>query len=161
MENGLIQNEDQTIDHKKREVEIASAIAKGEIDTPDDIADRFGLEWTEAVLLLANPSFLNVVTLLQEADDRIIKMKESRGHLLSVNKLVDTIKNGDLKDAMQAIRDLAKISGKIKEPGVNVNFNLEGMLSEIQGRPKVTLDDEDVTDLFPDEKGTYEKRRVL
>jgi hypothetical protein len=153
-------NNEESIERMRLEIDIAKAIHSRQASTADEIVELFDIEFMDAVRLLNNPDFLEIVMLLDQASYNIAKAKYARGHLLSVNKLIDTIENGELKDAMQAIRDLAKISGKVKE-GVELNVHLERMLDEAHEKKvgsSSTYEQEDVTDLFPDERGAYGKR---
>lgn len=154
MEDSLQKYEDYTaIDRKRLEVEIASALSDNQVSTANEIADKFGLDVLDAIGLLNSDDFLETVTLFTNAKLTLL------WHGEAINKLRDIIRTGNDKDKISAINTLGKIKGALKN-GVEVNLNLEKLLDEAHEKPvtKVTLEDEDITDLFPDEKGTYSKR---
>jgi hypothetical protein len=110
----------------------------------------------DAIRLLNDHDFLDTVTLFTTAKLNLM------WHGGVINELEEMLKSKDSGDRKFAIDRIAKIKGAVKN-GVELSVHLEGLLDEMQekrvGPPssKVTLD-EDVTDLFPDEKGAYGKR---
>lgn len=156
MEDSLQKYEEYTpLERKRVEIEIASAVSDNEVSTANDIADRFGLDVMDAIRLLSSDDFLETVTLFTNAKLTLL------WHGEAINKLRDIIRTGDNKEKISAINTLGKIKGALKS-GVELNLNLERLLDEAHEKPvsKVTLDDVDgdITDLFPDEKGTYSKK---
>lgn len=142
------------LERKRLEIEIASAVSDNQVSTANDIADRFGLDVIDAIRLLGSDDFLETVTLFTNAKLTLL------WHGEAINKLRDILRTGDNKEKLTAINTLGKIKGALKS-GVELNLNLERLLDEAHEKPvtKVTLDsDDDVTDLFPDEKGTYSKK---
>lgn len=156
MEDSLQKYEEYSaLDRKRVEIEIASAVSDNEVSTANDIADRFGLDVMDAIRLLSSDEFLETVTLFTNAKLTLL------WHGEAINKLRDIIRTGDNKEKISAINTLGKIRGALKS-GIELNLNLERLLDEAHEKPvtKVTLEtDEDVTDLFPDEKGTYGRRK--
>lgn len=155
MEESL-QNYDNyaALERKRQEIEIASAVSDNEVSTANDIADRFGLDVMDAIRLLSSDDFLETVTLFTNAKLTLL------WHGEAINRLRDIIRTGDNKERISAINTLGKIKGALKS-GVELNVNLERLLDEAHEKKvnKVTLDEDgDITDLFPDEKGTYGKR---
>jgi len=142
------------LERKRLEVEIASAVSDNQVSTANDIADQFGIDVMDAIRLLGSDEFLETVTLFTNAKLTLL------WHGEAINKLRDILRTGDNKEKLSAINTLGKIKGALKS-GVELNLNLERLLDEAHDKPvtKVTLDeDDDVTDLFPDEKGTYGRK---
>lgn len=142
------------LERKRLEVEIASAVSDNQVSTANEIADQFGLDVMEAIRLLSSDEFLETVTLFTNAKLTLL------WHGEAINKLRDILRTGDNKEKIAAINTLGKIKGALKS-GVELNLNLERLLDEAHEKQitKVTLDsDDDVTDLFPDEKGTYGRK---
>jgi len=142
------------LERKRLEVEIASAVSDNQVSTANDIADQFGIDVMDAIRLLGSDEFLETVTLFTNAKLTLL------WHGEAINKLRDILRTGDNKEKLSAINTLGKIKGALKS-GVELNLNLERLLDEAHDKPvtKVTLDeDDDVTDLFPHEKGTYGRK---
>jgi hypothetical protein len=156
MEDFPLQKHDSydALERKRVEIEIASAVSDNQVSTANDIADKFGLDVMDAIRLLSSDEFLETVTLFTNAKLTLL------WHGEAINKLRDILRTGDNKEKIAAINTLGKIKGALKS-GVELNLNLERLLDEAHEKQvtKVTLEsDDDVTDLFPDEKGTYGKK---
>lgn len=146
---------------KQEMLRIANAITEGNFDgiqvqTPNDIALVFNIPVDQAVALLNDDEFMNIVTMYTQA-----KLNTSY-HGLAVNKLLSIIQNAeDDKVALQAINTLAKLNGKIQS-GFNVHLGLEGLLTELDSKknaPRVTLGEtereDDILELFSNDGGSH------
>ncbi|HEX2472395.1 MAG TPA: hypothetical protein VHJ59_06560 [Nitrososphaera sp.] len=153
MEDGLIQYEDSPLDRKRLEIEIASAMSNREVSTANEIAEKFGIEVLDAVRLLNDHEFLDTVTMFTTAKLNLL------WHSGVINELQSMLKSADSGDRKFAIDRIAKIRGAVKS-GVEFNLHLEGLLDEAHEKKvgKISVEDDDITDLFPDDRGTYGKR---
>lgn len=152
-------SENTAIELKAKRVQIARAVSDGDIFTPLDIAEKFGISEDDAVALFSNDQFLEMMTAFTNAKLQI-------NYQVGLNRVTEIIRTSqDNKEVLNAFNIIAKLNGSLKA-GISVNLNIESMLNEVEQK-KVTDKSTEVTsveeneeeaifDLFPDEEGVYE-----
>jgi len=112
-------------------LQIANAIAKGEISTADDIANTFGLTFEQSMMVLSDSQFMSIVA----------KFTKSRAQLAfsteGINRLIGMMGNEDAKVRLSSIKMLAEVAGVkqvSKGTDVNVNLNLENLVKGAESK---------------------------
>ena len=104
------------------EKDIIDAITSAQCETADDISSLFGIPSSQAIALLNNPDFLAKL-----ADTSKAKLSLAQ-HSVGTNRVIQCLKSDNDQIAMKAYELISKITGTIKQSGVNVNITLESLL---------------------------------
>jgi hypothetical protein len=107
--------------------DIIDAIVSAQVNSADEIAAMFSIPSSQALGLLNDANFLTQLT--NRAKAQLAIAQHSKG----TARLVKALDNDNDQVAMKAYELIAKITGTLKQsPLVEVNFNLESALDELE-----------------------------
>jgi ABC-type amino acid transport substrate-binding protein len=118
--------------------DIVDAIASQQVSTSEDIVAMFGGNIQQATKLLLSKEVRALVIERSNANLFIAQ------HTKALPKLIKLLDSENEKIQLSAITTLAKLNGDLDSPTVNVNLNLENLLSqtekEIKDSPTVEIE---------------------
>lgn len=126
------------------QVEIAERVSKGEITTADELAEQYGVTYTQAVSLLGNPQFITIVSSISKAKAQLA------WHSIAVPKLIAMLKSEDDKVSLQAMKMLGQLTDNTKGADFNINISLEKLVRDAETEKPVSnnLKPEDVDNVI-------------
>lgn len=134
--NSLVQqNSNNILENKTLHRNIVQSILMGVCTIPEDIVDKFGITYNEAIELFSNPNFISTITKYSQAK---MKMSFYGRDLIRLDKIIES---EDDKTAIQGIKLKAQLTNTLKgtTPDVNVGiqFNLESLIRQDQKEKQV------------------------
>ena len=123
-------NNQQLIEQNNLKSEIVQSILTGECTLPEEIANKFGIDFDRVISMISDPGFTN---LLVQASQ--VKLKLSF-YGKDLKRLDDIIKSEDDKIAIQGIKLKSQMVGAVKNISINETnnfvFNLENAVKEME-----------------------------
>ena len=118
------------MEQDKREIEIVEAVIKGEVVTPEDIADKFNLLLPNVITVLNSPTFITMLSGFNKAKANLFVTTKA------YPKLEQFAESDDAKESLPAIKMISQIAGAIKGDGNNtyVNLNLGSLIEREEKR---------------------------
>ena len=122
--------EETKLEQQKLKEEIVQSIISGECTIPEDIVNKFGLQYDQVIHLFTDPNFTSLITKYSQAK---MKMSFYGKDLIRLDQIVNSEDN---KEAIQAIKLKAQLTNAVKSTGsdVNINLNLESLVKQEEKR---------------------------
>lgn len=114
----------RSLEKKSVQVEIAELASRGVITTADDIVEKYGVTFTQAITLLSNPKFIALVAGISRANATLT------WHSKVMPAICRMLDHPDPKIQLQAMKMLGQITDSLKGGDFNIHINLESMVKQ-------------------------------
>ena len=141
----------QELTKRDVQVEIATLIVRGDISSADELAERYGVPFAQAIKLLSNSQFIALVSGISRANAFLAWNGRAMPRLISM------LSSADDKTALAAMKMIGQYTDSIKGGNLEININLESMVHQLEAEKNVSNNLNSLDQDFED----AEFRRIL